>query len=71
MMDPRYLYLVDDLILLNKNVSNNGEPERDLYQIYTGGKIINRDNISRRLISKILSECRDTDSKILIIFSDF
>jgi hypothetical protein len=32
---------------------------------------VNRDNISRRLISRILSEYRDIDSKISFVFSDF
>ncbi len=30
-MDPRYLYLVDDPILLDENVPNNGESKDGLY----------------------------------------
>jgi hypothetical protein len=69
-MDPRCLYLADDLILLNKNIFNNGNFEGALYQIHTGGKIIDRDNISRRSVLRILSECRDIDSRISFTFSD-
>jgi hypothetical protein len=70
-MDLRYLYFVDDLILLNENISNNRKFEAGFFQIHAGVEIVNRDNISRRLNSKIRSEYRDTDLKILFIFFDF
>jgi hypothetical protein len=70
MIDQRYLYLTDDLILLDKNMPNNGKSRKDLYQIHAGGEIINRDNILRRLDLKILSEYFNTDSKISLAFSD-
>jgi hypothetical protein len=69
-MNPRYLYLIDDPILLNENVLNNGKFKTDLYQIHAGVKIVNRDNIPRRSNSKIRSEYRDINSKIILIFSD-
>jgi hypothetical protein len=70
-MNSRYLYFADDFILLNENIFSNGEYKGIFYQIHTGGKIVNRNNISFRLILKILSEYRDINSKILFIFSDF
>jgi hypothetical protein len=70
-INPRCLYFIDDFILLNENVSNNGKFEGVLYQIHTGGEIVNQNNISRRPALKILSKCRDTDSRIFLIFSDF
>jgi hypothetical protein len=69
-MDPRYSYFADNLILLNENVSSNGKYKRIFYQIHTGGKIVNRNNISFRPISRILSEYRDINSKILFALSD-
>jgi hypothetical protein len=70
-MDPRYLYLTDDPILLNKNMPNNGESENGLYQIHAGGEIVNRDNILRRSNLKILLEYFNIDSRISFAFSDF
>jgi hypothetical protein len=70
-MDPRYLYLVDDFILLDKNVFNNGKFERDFYQIHAGGEIVNRNNILRRLSLKILSEYFNINSKISLALSNF
>jgi hypothetical protein len=62
MIDPRYSHLANDLILLNENVPNNEKPERGLYQIHAGVKIVDRDNI--------LSEYRGTDSRIPLALSD-
>jgi hypothetical protein len=70
-MDSPYSYFIEDLILLDKNVFNNGKSERDLYQVHVGDKIIDRNNISRRLNSKILSEYRDINSKFLSSSSIF
>jgi hypothetical protein len=70
-MDPRYSYFADDLILLDKNVPNNGESEGNFYQIHAGDEIVNRDNTANRPNSRILSDYRDIDSKISFVFSDF
>jgi len=68
-MDPRYSYLTDDPILLDENVPNR-EPEAGLFQAHAGVEIVDRDNTPRRLGSKIRSECRDTNSRILLALSD-
>jgi hypothetical protein len=31
MIDSRYLYFIDDSILLNENIFNNGKFKKDLY----------------------------------------
>jgi hypothetical protein len=67
-MDPRYLYLADDLILLK---FNNRKSKNRFYQAYAGVEIMNRDNISDRLNLRILAEYRDINSKIPFIFFDF
>jgi len=51
-------------------VPNNGKPEAGLYQIRASVKIVNRDNTPRRPGSKIRSECRGINSKILLALSD-
>jgi hypothetical protein len=70
-MIPRYLYLINDSILLDKIVFNNGKSEENFYQIHADIEIVNRDNISRRLNLKIQLKYRDTDSRIFLAFSDF
>ena len=70
MINPRYLYLADDPILLNENVPNNGKSETGLFQAHAGVKIVNRDNIPHRLGLKMQSKYRDIDSRIFIALSD-
>ena len=69
-MDPRYLYLADDPILLDENVSNNEEPEAGLFQICAGVEIMNRTNTPRRSGLKIRLECRGVNSRISLALSD-
>jgi hypothetical protein len=68
MMNSRYSYFINDSILINENISNNEKYKEIFYQIYTGGKIVNRNNISLRLISRILSKYRDINLKISLVF---
>jgi hypothetical protein len=69
-MDPRCSHLSDDPILLDENVPDNGEPEAGFYQVHAGVEIVDRDNTSRRLGSRIRSECRGADSRIPLALSD-
>jgi hypothetical protein len=69
-MDPRCSHLADDPILMDENVPSNGEHEGALYQVHTGGEIVDRDNTPLRPASRILSECRGADSRIPLALSD-
>jgi hypothetical protein len=70
LIDLRYLYLVNDLILLDENVFNNREPDAGLFQAHAGVEIMDRDNIPRRLGLRMRLECRGIDSKISLALSD-
>jgi hypothetical protein len=64
MMDPRCSHLADDLILLDGDMRNNGEPDGNLCTVYTGSKTVDQDNTQRRSSLRVVSECRGADEKI-------